>query len=105
MRTYPKVAETIALQIGRPALVMLGARDLVGSVKENWLMFRIGRNKPGWTKIKIRLNGLDLYDLTFYRIRQKDLLPTVVAEKTVSDIYFDGLHDTIESETGLSCSL
>jgi hypothetical protein len=93
------IAQTIAQQIGSKALFMIGAKNLVAG--KNYLQMRIGRNVSGWNVLKIVLNGLDLYNLTFYKIRKLD----VSKEKTVDNIYCDQLCDIIESETGLRTSL
>ena len=78
---------------------MIGAKQIVAG--ENYLMFRIGRNAGNWHKIKVTLNGKDLYDVKFMKIRKM----VVTQEKTVENIYFDMLHKTIENETGLATKL
>lgn len=97
------IAKTIAEQIGGRALFMIGAKELIAG--KNYLQFRIGRNPKGWTKICVQLNGLDLYDMIFCRIRKKQGIPEVVENKTLENIYCDQLCDIIESETGLRTSL
>ena len=62
------VAQIIAQQLGHKALFMIGAKDLVAG--NNYLLIRLGRNSGNWNKLKIVLNGLDLYDMTFYAIRK-----------------------------------
>lgn len=93
------IAQTITSQLGNKALCMIGAKDLMAG--KDCLLMRIGRNSGNWNKIKIALNGLDLYDMTFYAIRKLK----VTKEKTVDNIYFDQMRDIIESETGLRTSL
>lgn len=93
------IAQTIASQLGHKALFMIGAKNLIAG--KNYLQMRLGRNSGHWNVLKIVLNGLDLYDMTFYKIRKL----TVTKEKTVDNIYCDQLHDIIESETGLRTSL
>lgn len=88
-------------QIGHQAFFMLGAKDFVCSDQENYLMFRI-RGSKKWNKIKIKYNaGHDLYEMTFYKIWKYG----VRSEKTVTGIYCDMLHETIETETGLYTKL
>lgn len=94
------VAQIIAQQIGHKALFMIGASKCLAGGKD-YLMMKLGRNQKGWNKLKITLNGLDLYDMTFYRIRKLK----VADEITVNNIYFDQLCDVIESHTGLRTSL
>ena len=93
------IAQTIAQQLGSKALFMIGAKNLMAG--KDYLQMRLGRNSGGWNALKIALNGLDLYNMTFYKIRKL----TVTKEKTVDNIYCDQLHDIIESETGLRTSL
>lgn len=94
-----KVGTIIAQQLGHKALFMIGAKNIVAG--PDFLQFRLGRNTSSWNALKIRLNGLDLYDLTFYQIRKLK----VASKKTIDNIYVDQLHETIESETGLCTSL
>ena len=93
------VAQTIASQLGRKALLMIGAKNLMAG--KDYLQFRLGRNAGGWNSLKIALNGLDLYDLTFYRIRKLK----VTSEKTIDNVYCDQVRDIIEDETGMKTSL
>jgi hypothetical protein len=94
-----KVGTIIAQQLGNKALFMIGAKNIVAG--PDYLQFRLGRNANSWNVLKIRLNGLDLYDMTFYRIRKLK----ITSQKTIDNIYVDQLHDIIESETGLRTSL
>jgi hypothetical protein len=92
------VAETIRSQIGHKALYMLGAKNMAGDEKS--LSFRIsGSSRVNY--IKVTLNSLDLYDITFGKIWGNSY--KVISEK--NGIYNDMLHSIIESETGLYTSL
>ena len=93
------IAQTIAKQLGRKALFMIGAKNLIAG--KDYLQMRLGKNSGNWNALKIALNGLDLYNMTFYKIRKL----TITKEKTVDNIYCDQLHDIIEDETGLKTSL
>jgi len=93
------IAQTIASQLGRKALLMIGAKNLMAG--QDYLQLKLGRNAGGWSALKIALNGLDLYDLTFYRIRKLK----VTSEKTIDNIHCDQLHDIIEDETGMRTDL
>lgn len=94
-----RVANTIKDQLGRKALVMMGAKNLVGD--KNSLSFRIGRNSKGVNYIKITLTPMDLYDVEFGAIRGTNYKVKYKAE----GIYVDQLHDTIERNTGMYLSL
>jgi hypothetical protein len=94
-----KVAQTIAKQLGRRALFMIGAKNLVAG--EDRLGMKLGRNAGRWSHLSIVLNGLDLYDFTFYKFYNCK----VIREKTVPNVYCDMMHQVIETETGLATSL
>jgi len=93
------IAQTIVSQLGPKALLMIGAKNLMAG--KEYLQMKLGRNAGGWNVLKIALNGLDLYDMTFYRIRKLK----VTSEKTIDNIYCDQLHDIIENETGMRTNL
>lgn len=77
-----------------------------------YLMIKLTRNQSKAQYLKIQLNGLDLYDLTFSRIK-KTLNPEykalgikvydeeVIIIKEYKDIYADMLQDIFTSVTGL----
>lgn len=106
----------IAEQIGgNKFLVMTGSKfqyygyDKLGYV---YLMIKLTRNQSKAQYLKIQLNGLDLYDLTFSRIKKtltplaKELGIKVYDEETVivkeyKDVYADMLQDIFTSVTGL----
>lgn len=96
-----EVAETIRQQLGPVALALLGASNLVATTNEtrenDGLMFRVGRNAKGVSKLVIRLDPSDTYTVQAWRLRGAD--PTLLEE--VSDVYVDSLHDVIERLTGL----
>lgn len=92
------IATEIRNQIGHKALYMLGAKNIAGD--SNSLSFRI-RGSQKVNHIKIALNSMDLYDMTFGKIRGDSY--KVVSEK--NGVYNDMLHGIIESETGLYTSL
>ena len=93
------IAQTIVSQLGPKALLMIGAKNLMAG--KEYLQMKLGRNAGGWNVLKIALNGLDLYDMTFYRIRKLK----ITSEKTIDNIYCDQLHDIIENETGMRTNL
>ena len=100
--TDTTVATTIARQIGHRAFVMMGTRTKLGD--EDSLTFDI-RGSRTVNKIRVRLNFLDLYDLTFWKVtrRNGEFKVKVVDER--NDIYFDALREVIERVTGLCLSL
>jgi hypothetical protein len=99
-KTDMTVANTIRDQLGHRCLYMLGAKNLAGDSTS--LRFKIGQNNHGVNWIKISLNGMDLYDMTFMWCRPgRD----GVVKSEVSDIYAEDLHSVIESETGMRTTL
>lgn len=92
----PTVARTILEQLGgNKFAVMTGAKHFIGI--EEGLTFRIGRNCHAINSVDIRLNGNDLYDMTFYRIRGSKC---VIAAQ-FSDIYADMLQELFTEATGM----
>lgn len=98
--TDKAIAQTILDQLGwRMFGVMTGAKDMI-ALKDG-IRFRIGKNVKSVNLVEVRLNGRDLYDVEFMRIRAHTV-------KTVSkslDVYADRLVATFEEATGLATSL
>lgn len=93
-----EVANNIRAQIGNRALLMMGARNLVGS--ENSLSFQIG-GCPQVSHIKVTLEPSDTYKVEFFKIRGTNIKTVHTSEM----IYADGLCQCIEVNTGLLLSL
>jgi len=74
---------------------MTGSKDFLAG--ENSLTFTVGRNHKRWNKVKVTLNGKDLYNMTVYRIAKMKIL----AEDTVNDIYAEDLQRFFTEYTGL----
>lgn len=107
---------TIAEQIGgNKFLVMTGSKfqyygyDDLGYV---YLMIKLVKNQSKAQYLKIQLNGLDLYDLTFSRIKKtqnpeykalgiKIYDEEIIIVKEYKDVYADMLQDIFTSVTGL----
>ena len=94
-----KVAQTIFRQINGPKLgLMVGAHSFVGD--ENSLSFKFKGSKKS-NYCKITLNGFDLYDVEFKKIRGFD----VKNINSIDNLYYDQLLNVFEKETGLYTSL
>ena len=78
-------------------VAMTGANNFVKSKEESSVSFKI----PRIGFVKIRLNGMDTYDMTFYKIRKYEY--KVIQE--FKGLYSDMLKETFESHTGLYLSL
>jgi hypothetical protein len=98
----PQIAQTIINQLGRGALYMLGAKDLLDL--GNGLQFRIRGSRKANT-IMIELDqGADLYNVRILKIgRAPSYKITEVAN--VSGLFADQLRPVIEQNTGLYMSL
>lgn len=95
-------AETILQQLGgNKFIAMTGAKSFVKDSKNNKLFFKIGTNPKKVTHVTITLNGKDLYDIEFLKIRGVDI--NKVAE--FKDIDAENLRDVFEKNTGLHVSL
>ena len=93
-------AKIIAEQIGKQALFMLGAKDLVGDRKS--LAFRI-RGCRRINKIRITLDPSDTYTVEFFKIIRRGF--TCERVKWIDGVYNDMLCEVIENATGLRTSL
>ncbi len=100
--TDTQIAQTIATQIGRSALFMIGARNLVAS--ENALTLKLGRNEKSVTHLRFTLDPTDTYTVEAIRVGRAPNFKITDLEN-VSGVYFDQLRTAIESLTGLATSL
>lgn len=91
------VGKTILQQLGGGRfLAMTGAKNLVKG--DDYLMFSLpAKNKIKANKVKITLNGKDLYDVEYASIRGVNYKVL----KTVKDLYNDMLVTNFEEVTGL----
>jgi hypothetical protein len=97
-----QVAENILEQLGgNKFIAMTGAKNLVASSTDDFLMFNIMKNVYLINKVKITLNSMDTYDLEFFKIR--NMKATKI--KSFSGVYNDDLRSTFENATGLATSL
>ena len=102
-----QIAQTIADQIGRRAMVMIGAKDLTGS--DNALTMHVGRGPRGATHVRVVLEPDDTYTVESIAVRRRtvngipELGRKVIA--STSDVYAEQLCQAIETVTGLYTSL
>lgn len=90
------VSKTILSQLGGNGFIILtGSKNFVGS--DNALSFKVGSNAKKVTHVRIVLNALDLYDVTYMYVRGT----TVKTVATSEGISCDQLQDDFEAETGL----
>ena len=100
MGTNLSVAKEILRQLGGNRFItMTGAKNLAAD--DNILSFKIMRNSNKITHVKIELNFMDTYDITFYNI----VGINIKKEYTVRNVYFDQLQDVFTVHTGLDIHL
>lgn len=98
---YQDVAEIIRQQIGGKALYMMGSKQLTSSDEGRGALgvkFTASRKA---NYMKIVLTNMDLYDITFYKIRGMDMKEV----DSYTGVYSDMLNDIISDVTGLALSL
>jgi len=96
-----KVASEILNQLGgHKFTVITGSSKYIAG--ENYLRMNLARNKSGANRLKIELNGLDLYDMEFYRqtMNRKTGEIKITYKEKFSYVYFDQLCEIFEATTG-----
>lgn len=93
------IAKTILNQLGGNCFIAMTGAHYISAI-ENGLSFRFKGSRT-FNHLNIVLNGLDTYDLKFFKIRNVDIKDT----KVIYNIYYDQLTDIFEKETGLYTSL
>jgi hypothetical protein len=89
------IAQTILAQLGGNRFAaMTGAKNFLRL--DSGLQFDIPRAN-GIRKVRVELNGNDLYDVTFYKVLGVNVSP--VAE--LQDLYADQLQSNFTEQTGL----
>jgi hypothetical protein len=95
-------AMIILKQLGGNTFIrMTGAKDFVKYNHEKKLAFRIGRNNKSVNYVTIVLNGKDLYDMKFIRMRNTKMAHTLKVVSYANDVYFDQLQDIFTQNTGM----
>lgn len=95
-----EIAKTILQQLGgNKFLVMTGSKNLVSI--DNGLQMHLTRNLIGAKYLRIVLNGLDLYDIEFSKLKKDE----VVILKRFENIYADQLKQIFTETTGLYTNL
>ena len=108
-----EIANTIMQQLGgRRFVLFTGAKNMLAI--DNGLRFTIGKNISKANRVEITLNGLDMYDMRFYKyspahmkVNHKAMTAEWVDEKVVevrkfADIFCDQLQELFTETTGLT---
>ena len=100
MSTNKEIATTIMQQLGGGKFrMMTGAKNFLAI--ENGLAFQIPQAKSKITKVRIKLNAMDTYDVEFGKIYKHHYI--VVAKE--EGIYDDMLQKIFTAHTGLDTHL
>jgi len=96
-----EIAKTIIEQLGGTGRlnVMIGATGFVAGEANVMFSFKGSRK---FNKIRITLNGLDLYDIEFMKYSPSKL--AITKTESVENVYADQLQELIEGRTGLFLS-
>lgn len=95
------VAQNILNQMGgRRVQVMVNGRDFV--YDDNSVSFKFSGSQKT-NQVHVKLNGMDTYNVTFYKWKPQKLEHTKVKE--VNGIYAEDLKPFFEDTTGLYLSL
>ena len=94
-----QASETLNQLGGKRFIAMTGAKNF--ALGPLGIGFKIGKNCKSINYIRIKLNGLDLYDIEFIRIRKSNL--KVINKLT--NIYNDQLQGVFTNYTGLNTYL
>ena len=100
------IAKEILSQLGgHKFTVITGSKQYVAG--ENYLRMNLARNQSGANRLKIELNWMDTYDMTFYRqtMNRKTFEVKITEKAQFSGVYFDHLCGIFEDTTGLYTSL
>lgn len=93
------VANIIVQQLGgsRKLQMMIGLRQILTERNAVTLVFPKPKHKGAVNRVRITLNGMDLYDMEFIRTHGR----SVKVVKEFNDVYAEDLKDRFEDGTGL----
>tara|TARA_B100000927_G_C16471836_1_gene471892 strand:- start:2620 stop:3258 length:639 start_codon:yes stop_codon:yes gene_type:complete len=98
-KTANQVASTIVRQLGGGGRLvsMIGLRQMINQDNGVTLVFPLFKHKGAVNRVRITLNGKDLYDMEFIRVRGK----SVKTVRTFNDVWGMDLIEKFEEGTGL----
>ena len=95
------IAETIFEQLGRQFVMMTGAKNFTRLPSGLRFFLPLNDfNRHKITAVEIHLNGMDYYDMKFFKSRT-----ATSPYSEVEDVSCDMLEDVFEAETGLLTSM
>lgn len=110
MNRNTEIADTILNQLGGGRfVVMTGSRDFIAI--DNGLRMGLARNASKANRLDIKLNGMDTYDMRFYRYtgprystrggQFRTYPEKVTTAKEYHGVYFDQLQELFTEVTGM----
>jgi hypothetical protein len=93
------IANTIVQQLGgsRKLQMMIGLKQILTASNAVTLVFPKPKHRGAVNRVRITLNGLDLYDMEFIRTHGR----SVKVVKEFNDVYAEDIKDRFEEGTGL----
>jgi len=93
------IANTIVQQLGgsRKLQMMIGLKQILTASNAVTLVFPKPKHAGAVNRVRITLNGLDLYDMEFIRTHGR----SVKVVKEFNDVYAEDIKDRFEEGTGL----
>jgi len=98
-RQANSIAATIVQQLGggRKLQIFIGLKQLINERNGVTLVFPKPKHRGAVNRVRITLNGKDLYDMEFIRTHGR----SVKVVKEFNDVYAEDLKDRFEEGTGL----
>lgn len=98
-RQANQIAATIVKQLGggRKLQMFIGLKQLINEPLGVTLVFPKPKHAGAVNRVRITLNGMDLYDMEFIRTRGS----SVKIVKEFNDVYAEDIKDRFEEGTGL----
>lgn len=94
-----QIAATIVQQLGggRKLQMFIGLKQLINEPNGVTLVFPKPKHRGAVNRVRITLNGKDLYDMEFIRTHGR----SVKVVKEFNDVYAEDIKDRFEEGTGL----
>ena len=98
-RVASQVANTIVQQLGgsRKLQMFIGLKQILTASNAVTLVFPKPKHRGAVNRVRITLNGMDLYDMEFIRTHGR----SVKVVKEFNDVYAEDIKDRFEEGTGL----
>ncbi len=96
-----ELAAGVLMQLGgNQFLAMTGTKPKYYDEKKMVVMFELRRNKIGAKYMQVHLNGMDTYDVTFFKMKNKTSIDRIILQEKLG-MYDDMLRPMFTNVTGL----